>query len=174
MKGTSCFYIRIAIWGPPASGKTILALKLGKILDIPVYHSDALFHNKLARHLSVNILKRRIIPLLKTPNWIIDGYFGELRREVAKRATKIVILNPPLRKLILRIAFRTYRSRTMESENWFLLTISLVKIAVIYKLRTFRSFVDIAYQHLDKSSATIVEEESLSAIFMRFKELNIL
>lgn len=31
---------RIAIWGPPSSGKSSLALDLGKQLELTIYHSD--------------------------------------------------------------------------------------------------------------------------------------
>lgn len=103
---------RVAIWGPPGSGKTTLAKDLAKILGYQVFHSDNLYIKSNWKQLRPESLRNKAIPLLRAEKWIIDGNFGELRDEVLEHATLVIILNPPLLILLIRIFKRTLLSVT--------------------------------------------------------------
>ena len=147
---------RIAIWGSPGSGKTSLSILIGNKYFLPVYHSDEIFRGKLAEEANPKILKRDILPVLSKRGWIIDGYFGELRKEVAMRATHIIIFNRPISQLFRRILVRSYGSRKQESENWIVLVFQLMKITIRYKVSTFRWLNNIATNYLSEEKVIIV------------------
>lgn len=63
---------RIAIIGLPGSGKSTFAIKLGKILHIPVHHLDRhMFDGKKKRDKQEFLLVKEA--LVKEKSWIIEG-----------------------------------------------------------------------------------------------------
>lgn len=94
---------RIAIWGPPGSGKTTFSRKLGQQLKINVIHSDTIFQGQSIHDSNI---KQKTKAILQQSTWIIDGNFGELRIEVLKSAELVIILNLPFKTLWTRILAR--------------------------------------------------------------------
>ena len=64
---------KITICGGTASGKTTLSNKIGKILNIPVYHLDKIFwkDNQVFASQAEGI--EAVSKILQEPRWIIDG-----------------------------------------------------------------------------------------------------
>jgi len=64
---------KITVCGVTASGKTTLANKLGKILNIPVHHLDKIFWKDNGVFASQAEGVEKVLEILKEPRWIIDG-----------------------------------------------------------------------------------------------------
>ena len=70
---------KILVLGSGGSGKTTFALQLGKKLDLPLYHLDALYWKPNREKPSEAEWNQKITELLAKDHWIIDGsYFNTL------------------------------------------------------------------------------------------------
>jgi len=67
---------RISIIGSGGSGKTTLAIRLGSLLQTPVYHLDALYWNPGWVETEKSQWAARQQSLCKESHWIIDGNYG--------------------------------------------------------------------------------------------------
>jgi adenylate kinase family enzyme len=65
---------KIAIVGCPSSGKTTMAVQLGRILNIPVYHLDKIFWTDDG-HLKQDSFITNQEEIMCGDSWIIDGDF---------------------------------------------------------------------------------------------------
>ncbi len=65
---------KIAIVGCPSSGKTTMAIELGKVLNIPVYHLDKIFWTDDG-HLKQDPFISMQEEMMRGDSWIIDGNF---------------------------------------------------------------------------------------------------
>jgi adenylate kinase family enzyme len=65
---------KIVIVGNVSSGKTTMANKLGKMLDIPVHHLDKIFWT-VDGHLKQDVFIAQQEEMMKGDRWIIDGNF---------------------------------------------------------------------------------------------------
>lgn len=66
---------RISIVGGPGTGKTTLAKNLGKILNLPVYHLDAIRHLKNWKLRDKEERNKIILDITKNSKWIMDGTY---------------------------------------------------------------------------------------------------
>lgn len=65
--------MKILIFGTPGSGKTLLARKLSKSLDLPIFHIDKYFFEKGWIERDHDHFLQDVKEVVKTENWIIDG-----------------------------------------------------------------------------------------------------
>jgi adenylate kinase family enzyme len=105
---------KVAIIGSGGSGKSTLATRLGKALDIPVYHLDRLFWQPGWRETPRDEWRALQERICAQPQWIIDGnYSGTLDIRLAACDTVVwldlptaVCLASTLRRIL------RYRGRT--------------------------------------------------------------
>ena len=108
---------KITIFGPPGSGKTTLAKKIGQQLKLPVFHLDKFLWNKgwvlrpkqdfLADHLL----------LMNLDTWIIEGA-SRATLDIRYSKTDLVIyLNPSRPVCLIRIFKRFILNRTQPSDK---------------------------------------------------------
>ena len=64
------------IIGCPGSGKTTFAEKLNKIIGLPLYHLDAIWHKPDKTHIPRENFDECISKIFETPKWIIDGNYN--------------------------------------------------------------------------------------------------
>lgn len=64
---------KIIVLGRTASGKTTLANKLGRVLNIPVYHLDKIFWKDNGDHLHQAEFIEKVNEIMEKSSWIIDG-----------------------------------------------------------------------------------------------------
>ncbi|MFX1252016.1 MAG: hypothetical protein ACFFCZ_10440 [Promethearchaeota archaeon] len=103
---------RIVIYGAPGSGKSTLAIRLGKILRTRVIHLDDIYHGPFWREPSKKIFQTRVVKLLKSPLWIIDGNYSAVRPLILSQATLAIIIDVPMYLLAWRIFIRTIGRNT--------------------------------------------------------------
>jgi len=105
---------RIMIIGPGNSGKSTLAVKLGKKLDLPVYHLDQYFWLSNWEPKEKGEWETDHLRLIKQDSWIVEGAFSSLYDIRAKHADTIIFMNLPRRIIIPRWVLRRikYRGKT--------------------------------------------------------------
>ena len=83
---------RISIIGGPGTGKSTLAENLGKTLDIPVYHLDAINHLKNWEKRDTKERDKIILEKVKENRWVIDGTYKSTIKERLKYTDIIIYL----------------------------------------------------------------------------------
>lgn len=84
---------RIAILGNAGSGKTTLAIALGKLYNLPVVHLDReLLHHQFQHHLPVE-QEQRHARLIAPDRWVVDGNYHSLIDARLKRTELLIFLN---------------------------------------------------------------------------------
>lgn len=86
---------RIVVVGSQASGKSYLSKRLGKKLDVPVFHLDELFWTWRDEALTPEERKNRVIGLARQDEWIIDGNFLKSLDTRVKAADTAIQLDLP-------------------------------------------------------------------------------
>lgn len=86
---------RIAIIGPPGSGKTTLARHLGRMLDVPVHHLDRYFWRPGWRKVSSEQRAHILGELLAGDAWIIEGSYLHCQQALIAAADMVLVLATP-------------------------------------------------------------------------------
>jgi len=105
---------KIYIVGIVASGKTTLAKKLSRRLNIPYYELDCIVHHKtdMGRYKRTPEQQVKVIKDIdNADNWIIEGTYRESCHCLFDMADKIIFLNTPLWKRKYRIFLRYIKQR---------------------------------------------------------------
>lgn len=114
---------RVAVVGPPGSGKSTFARKLAEKTGLPVVHMDYYHldskHNYPNDHDAWNAL---VLELIKQDAWIMEGNYGATYNERFDRADTIIFLDYPRRTsftsvLKRRIKYHNKRRPEMP-EDW--------------------------------------------------------
>lgn len=105
---------KIIIIGNPGSGKSTLASKLGKKLNLPVFHLDSFFFeaNWVIRN-RVNF-DDDVNKIVQKDAWIIDGNYGRTMPLRIEKADTIILLDFPTYKSLFRVLKRRiqYHNKT--------------------------------------------------------------
>lgn len=92
--------IRIHIIGGAGSGKSYIAQKLSKRLNIPYYDLDDIFWDNTANQYGVKTLEterdNKLEQIVEQPSWIIEGVYFKWLTPSFSLADKIIILNTPI------------------------------------------------------------------------------
>lgn len=146
--------MRIDIVGPPASGKSTLAMAISKKLSIPHIHLDRFWFEgggRQGRLTTPNIeqvrasVREKTLEAIKAEAWVSDGTCLHVQDEVVSRADVLIFLDIPLGLRLLnhakRISFKPRMHR--EVSAWDDITFFVELIRRTYtsgpKLRNFVS-----------------------------------
>jgi adenylate kinase family enzyme len=102
---------RIAIIGPTASGKSTLASRLSPLLDIPVYHLDALYWRPGRVPTPWDEWDESLREIVAREEWIIDGNFTRTLPERIEAADAVIFLDLPRRLCAAAVIRRRIRYR---------------------------------------------------------------
>ena len=89
--------MKIIVIGCPGSGKSTFSQKLNKVLNIPLFHLDMLYHNEDGTHISKEELEEKIKKIFKkNEKWIIDGNYQRTLEMRIKECDTIFLLDYPV------------------------------------------------------------------------------
>ena len=89
--------MKIIVIGCPGSGKSMFSQKLKKLLNIPLFHLDMLYHNSDGTHISKEELEEKLKTIFKeNNNWIIDGNYQRTLEMRMKECDTIILLDYPI------------------------------------------------------------------------------
>lgn len=87
---------RILIVGCPGSGKSTFARRLAEQTGLPLYHLDNLYWKADRTHLTHEELIARLLPIMETDAWIIDGNYNGTMPLRVSRCDQVIMLDYPL------------------------------------------------------------------------------
>lgn len=119
---------RIIIMGPSNSGKSTLAVAMGKKLDIPAVHLDQLRHlpNTNWEQRPDNEFAALHDQAILEPGWVMEGCYSDLAPQRFRRATGVLIISDSLttryRRYFTRTLFQKSRAGALDggqdAVNW--------------------------------------------------------
>jgi adenylate kinase family enzyme len=107
---------RILVAGTSGSGKTVLAGRIGELLQIPHVEIDALFHGPgwTPRPSFEDDVRR----LVAEPAWVTEWQYSQVRALLAGRAEVLVWLDLSRWRVMQQVGRRTLRRRLHRQVLW--------------------------------------------------------
>ncbi len=102
---------RILVVGSSGAGKTTVALRLARLLDLPVVHLDAEYWRPGWLPTPPQEWSRRVDVLSAGDMWIMDGNYGGTLGQRLRRAQAVVFLDLPRLTCLRRVVARSIRYR---------------------------------------------------------------
>ena len=84
---------KICVIGGAGSGKTVLTDNLSRVLNIPVYHLDGINYEPNWVEVDKTIKNQKILDIVSTDKWIIDGTYNGTLSDRAKKADLVIFLD---------------------------------------------------------------------------------
>ena len=111
---------RVIVIGCPGSGKTIFAEKLNNIMGLPLFYLDAIWHKPDKTHIPREEFDRRLLEILATDEWIIDGEYGRTVEMRLKECDTVFLFDLPaevcLQGVTNRLGKKRYEMPWIEKE----------------------------------------------------------
>lgn len=155
--------MKILIVGIVASGKTTLARKLSKLLDIKHYEIDSVVHDDINNVKRSEAEQKKIFKKIdKNSNWIIEGTLRKHLFYLCGMADKIIYLDIPVGVRKKRIFTRFVRQLFgIEKCNY---TVNLKMLKLMYKWtndfeKDKNSFEEKLFKYKDK--IIVVKDDKL-------------
>ena len=99
---------RIIVVGCEGSGKTSLALKLGRKLGLPVVHLDVLYWRQGWKESDKASFRARVADAVAGEGWVVDGSFSGLAFDLTlARADTLIVIERPRWLCLWRITWRS-------------------------------------------------------------------
>ncbi|WP_414045874.1 AAA family ATPase [Macrococcus equi] len=102
---------KIIIIGSPGSGKSTFARQLSKKINVPLYHLDLLNWNADKTVVNREIFINRLLNILNSEAWIIDGNYGNTLEVRVKECDTIFFLDLPVDVCLNSIEERKGKAR---------------------------------------------------------------
>ena len=87
---------RIIVIGSPGAGKSTFARQLRDITGLPLYYLDMIWHLPDRTTITKDEFDQKLMDILKTDTWIIDGNYGRTIEMRLKYCDTVFLLDYPL------------------------------------------------------------------------------
>jgi adenylate kinase family enzyme len=109
---------RICVVGNSGSGKTTLATALAVAMAVPYLELDSVFHQADWQPLPADKFRSVVSAFAAGDDWVIDGNYSTVQGIVWQRADTVAWLDPPRRRVMRQIVWRTVRRLARRTELW--------------------------------------------------------
>jgi adenylate kinase family enzyme len=109
---------RVSVIGNSGSGKTTLAAELAAAMDVPHLELDAIFHQHGWQPLPAREFQAAVAAFTAGEAWVVDGNYSAVRDIVWRRADTVVWLDPPHRRVMRQLVWRTVRRMAHRTTLW--------------------------------------------------------
>jgi len=109
---------RVSVVGNSGSGKSTLGRALAARLGVPYIELDSIYHQRDWTPLPSEEFVARVTEIASGAGWVIDGNYGAVRPLVWARADTVVWVDPPRRRVMRRILWRTVSRGVMRRQLW--------------------------------------------------------
>jgi adenylate kinase family enzyme len=111
-------YRRICVVGTTGSGKSMLASKLARRLQLPYVELDALHWGPNWTHCTDEEMRQRADEATRGDAWVVDGNYGFIRDLTWPRAEVVVWLDYPLPLILWQLWKRTWKRVLTKECLW--------------------------------------------------------
>ena len=109
---------RVVLIGTTGAGKTTMAARIARALDMPHIEFDALRHGPNWTETPDDVFRERLRPELQGSRWVGDGNYSLARDIVWSKATMLVWLDYPIQVVLWRLFRRTLRRGILREQLW--------------------------------------------------------
>jgi adenylate kinase family enzyme len=107
---------RVLVGGGSGVGKSTLAVRIGRMLDLPYTELDSLFHGP--GWTPRDEFEADVEALIAAPAWVTEWQYSPVRSRLAERADLMVVLDPGRLIAMTQVTGRTLRRRIRRQELW--------------------------------------------------------
>ena len=109
---------RVVLIGTTGAGKTTMATRIARALNMPHIEFDALRHGPNWTETPDDVFRKRLRLELQGDSWVGDGNYSLARDIVWPKATMLVWLDYPIRVVLWRLFWRTLRRGILREQLW--------------------------------------------------------
>lgn len=110
---------KIVIIGSSGAGKTTLARKLSKLLDIPHTELDSIYNQANWSAIERDEFIKQVSAITAKDEWILCGnYYSKLGKEVWQKADTVIWCDYPFATVFSRLIKRTMHRSFTRQELW--------------------------------------------------------
>jgi len=109
---------RVVLIGTTGAGKTTMAKRIARALDMPHIEFDALRHGPNWTETPDDEFRERLRMELQGSRWVGDGNYSIARDIVWSKATMLVWLDYPIQVVLWRLLWRTLRRGILREQLW--------------------------------------------------------
>jgi len=104
--------------GNSGSGKTTIAAGLAAAMAVPHLELDSVFHQPGWRPLPADEFRAAVAAFAVGADWVIDGNYSKVQDIVWRRADTVVWLDPPRRRVMRQLLWRTLSRMARGTSLW--------------------------------------------------------
>lgn len=156
---------RILVIGINGAGKSTIARRLGKKLNIKVFHLDKYYWKKNWDKPEKKQWRKTVKKLIQKPSWIIDGTYPSTLNLRAQKADTIIYLEAPklvvLFRIIKRFFIYSHKSKIFDRPKGLKERLSwqLIKKVITYDKQ---KILQKLHQHKDKNIIVLQSEKAIT------------
>ena len=105
---------RISVIGGPGTGKSTLANNIGKELNLPIYHLDAIHHLENWKVRDSVERDKIILEKIEGERWIIDGTYKSTLEARVKKSDMVIFLNYSTIARVRSVLSRYFKNKGKE------------------------------------------------------------
>jgi adenylate kinase family enzyme len=111
-------YKHIVVIGTTSSGKSTLAERIAKLLDLNFIELDALHWEPGWREAPAEVFRKRVSKAVQAPAWIVAGNYHAVRDLIWPQAEAVIWLDYPLWTIFKQLTQRTFRRWWTQELLW--------------------------------------------------------